>query len=544
MPGSGPARPPALRRGAALAACPGPRATLVYRTLADGRAGHAGSAAGRTRCWPPPGRSRRDGSAGRDVVREGAWQAIGHAGLELAERLARAARAAEPGAEADRLLAEILAYRGRGGEAVAGAARGTAAGPGRPRGVGDHPGRDDVLGRRGTRPAPRRSRLRGWPPGRGGVPRVAAVLRRAVRRGGPGGPPGAGAAERRTQGGHLGGRRRAAPPTGSSAGRRGIADDPPAGRGRRRGPPEQVPWGAFEVDVGACLAHLAGGHPAAAQAIADAGYRARSPAVAPMMVSGWALYAGLAALARGHLEDAGRLLAEASAGFETNDTFRLGRCCLAARAAVAALTVRPAAPGAHGPGRRPRPPVQPGAGPWIELWRAWTAYAGARPAGRRAAAGSAADLARASRHAARRGVGPLRAGPPGRPTDLARLERSIDTIWPGCCRRPRGPWPADGARALEVAAAGLQCAASTCTPPRPTPPPPTATSDTTGTPRPIWPGQRARARRRSPPAPAPRCCTRPRLTSRSRPREREVLLLAADHTSAQIAARLDLACPP
>src|SRR5262249_60077051 len=54
-----------------------------------------------------------------DVVREGAWQAIGRADLALAERLARAARGADPGDDADRLLAQILIYRGRGEEAAA-----------------------------------------------------------------------------------------------------------------------------------------------------------------------------------------------------------------------------------------------------------------------------------------------------------------------------------------------------------------------------------------------------------------------------------------
>lgn len=54
-----------------------------------------------------------------DIVRLGARDAMDRADLELAERLARAARAAEPGDEIDRLLAEILALRGRGVEARA-----------------------------------------------------------------------------------------------------------------------------------------------------------------------------------------------------------------------------------------------------------------------------------------------------------------------------------------------------------------------------------------------------------------------------------------
>lgn len=53
-----------------------------------------------------------------DVMLSAAWLAVGHEDLHLAERLARAARAAEPGAEADRLLAEILSYRGQTSEAA------------------------------------------------------------------------------------------------------------------------------------------------------------------------------------------------------------------------------------------------------------------------------------------------------------------------------------------------------------------------------------------------------------------------------------------
>ncbi|MEV4898087.1 AAA family ATPase, partial [Nonomuraea sp. NPDC055795] len=52
------------------------------------------------------------------LVREGARLAAGREGTALAERLARVACEAEPGAEADRLLAEILQYQGRTDEAT------------------------------------------------------------------------------------------------------------------------------------------------------------------------------------------------------------------------------------------------------------------------------------------------------------------------------------------------------------------------------------------------------------------------------------------
>ncbi|MEV0381405.1 AAA family ATPase [Nonomuraea sp. NPDC050643] len=54
-----------------------------------------------------------------DVVRLGAREAVERADLALAERLARAARDAGPGAEADALLAEILQYRGHSEKAAA-----------------------------------------------------------------------------------------------------------------------------------------------------------------------------------------------------------------------------------------------------------------------------------------------------------------------------------------------------------------------------------------------------------------------------------------
>src|SRR5262249_14026100 len=54
-----------------------------------------------------------------DVVLLGARQAVDRSDLALGERLARAAREAAPGPEADCLLAEILEYRGLSTEAAA-----------------------------------------------------------------------------------------------------------------------------------------------------------------------------------------------------------------------------------------------------------------------------------------------------------------------------------------------------------------------------------------------------------------------------------------
>jgi len=61
----------------------------------------------------------------------------------------------------------------------------------------------------------------------------------------------------------------------------------------------------------------------AAQAIAASGYHAAVDRGVTLIVSAWALCGGLAAVARGDLDDADRLLTEALAGFQANDIFRL-----------------------------------------------------------------------------------------------------------------------------------------------------------------------------------------------------------------------------
>ena len=477
-----------------------------------------------------------------DIVREGAWQAIGLAGLELAERLARAARTAEPGPEADRLLAEILAYRGRRGEASEVL---TEAPPTDPAervawaitraetmywGGADAASAQAVLDLAGGHPAAEASRA--WLlffDGR--CTEAVRAARRVLDQ--PDGEPRSviwAAAAGGAASGFIG-----RPRDAQTIHRRGAAV--------AAAHLAQLPWGAFEVDVGACLAHLATGHPAPAQTIAHAGYRGALAGGPPMMVSGWALYAGLAALARGRLDDAGRLLAEASAGFATNDTFRLGRCCLAARAAVAALSRASDARDLMDRADELAHPSNRVLAPWIELWRAWTAYASADLPGAAAAASAAVELAQAC------GMPPVEALARyelvrlGARTDLAQLESIDDPLADVLASAARALAGSDGAAALEAAGAALQLrgldlhAAEAYT----------AAADRHQRQERYAEAEVAQARAGRLRVAFPTARTPllhvPRLTSLLTPREREILMLAADHTSVQIAARLDLALP-
>ncbi|GFJ94347.1 AAA family ATPase [Phytohabitans rumicis] len=318
-----------------------------------------------------------------DVVRVGARQAIGWSDLRLAERLARAARNAEPGAEADVLLAEILEYRGKSAEAVAL--------------LSDEPPpetTDPMLW------AVTRAETLYW--GLGAAGAAERVLMAVA-----GGPRGELADGTRSWILVFDGRcgaaldvarqvlaRPGADPQGviwaaaggtAAAGFLGRLDESDAIHDR--GLPvaaahrDVMPWGVYEIEIAACLAHLASGDLIGARAFADEGYRLAVEAGVPMMVSGWALFSGLVTAAQGHLDVAGAMLREAFAGFEENDTFRFRRCCGAALAGVSALR------GEAAEALRWMGEVEPfGAGanrifePWIELWRSWTVLSEGPPA--------------------------------------------------------------------------------------------------------------------------------------------------------------------
>ncbi|MCP2329194.1 DNA-binding CsgD family transcriptional regulator [Hamadaea flava] len=305
------------------------------------------------------------------LVRTGARLAIGHADLQLAERLARAVRDVDPGAEADRLLAEIAVYRGRLDEAKTLLVNP----PDGDRtewtvtraetmywGDGDLTQALHTLDSAGGEPLARGSRS--WLLFFDGRCGEAAYWAAGVL-GDPAAEPKATAwagAAATAANGFLG-RLPTARQAYATAAQR-ITDH--TGR---------LPWAQVEIDTGLCLAYLASGRPRAAEKLALAGYRTALDGGAAMMVCGWALYAGLAALARGHHETAERLLAEAQAGFDVDDTFRLSRTIRAARAAAAALAGRSAAADLMAAADERAHPSDQVFEPWIEGWRAWVEYA-------------------------------------------------------------------------------------------------------------------------------------------------------------------------
>ncbi|GIG64304.1 LuxR C-terminal-related transcriptional regulator [Phytomonospora endophytica] len=330
------------------------------------------------------------------LVRDGAREAIGRAGLPLAERLARAYRDTVPGATADRLLAEILEYQGRGDEAagllvdeppaqpaelldwaIARSERLYWAG-------GDLAGADQALDAAGGHPT--------------------AEAQRAFMYFFAGRCEAAADAARRVLA-HDDAEPRAAA-WAAAAGTASLAflgNPEQADAIRARGErlvarhAATLPWAWFQVGIGACLGALARGEAGTAAAIAADGYARASEQGVPMMVCGWALYGGIAATTRGDLALGDRLLSEAVTGFTAADTFRLLRCCLAAHAWVFAL---------RGDGPRAKALMERADAlgdranevfaPWIAGWRAWVSHADRDMRGAVAHARRAAELARAA----------------------------------------------------------------------------------------------------------------------------------------------------
>ncbi len=476
------------------------------------------------------------------VVQAGAWQAIGHADLELAERLARAARAAEPGPEADRLLAEILSYRGRPAQAAAllsaTPADGAAADPEwavtRAEALywatGDTAAAWAALDTASAHPTAEASRS--WLSFFAGRCADAARLAGQVLDRGDAEPKAliwASAA-------------------GTAAS--GFLGDPGAvARIHRRGAAvaarhvDTVPWGTVEVDTGLCLAQLAGGQPAAARATAAAGYQAALDGGAAMMLSGWALYGGLAATACGQLREADRLLAEALAGFGINDSFRMTRCGLTARASVRALLGDATAGLLIARADRLTHPCNRVLEPWMHTWRAWTAYAtGDLPAAISAAC-RAADLAHAAgmpgvEALARYDLCRLGAHP-----DLDRLHAIDHELARLTATAAEALRHRDGAHALETAAQDFETRGYRLH---------AAEAYTVAarrhhrhrrTTRAQLADARAARLRAAFPAARTLLLRDDRLIGCLTARERDVVFLAVRHSSAEIAAKLDLAVP-
>ncbi|MEV0386456.1 AAA family ATPase [Nonomuraea sp. NPDC050643] len=477
-----------------------------------------------------------------ELLPAGASLAIGHADLQLAERLARSARSAQPGDETDRLLAEILAYQGRTEEA---ARILPAAPPPQPAdrlawavtraetlywGAGDIEAAVSILDEWRDHALARASKS--WLTFFDSRCTDAVGVARSVFEE-PGAEPKAVVW--------------AAAGAAAAIGFLGRADEAPSIQDRglavAAAHEDIVPWGRFQVNTGACLAQLAGGRPGAAQAIATAEYQHATQGGAAMMLSGWALFGGLAAAARGHVEQAHRLLAEGHAGFAVNDTLRLARCCQAARASVASLRgdsdrdlfMADADSRAHASNRI--------FAPWVESWRAWTHFGRGDLPQALTAATTAATLARQAGLPAVEALALYDMARLGRKPDLRRLDEIEHDLAGLAGRAARAVAAQDGAQVLEIAAQEFRARGYDLH---------AAEAYTVAAHRYQRQGLAARAelalaraaqlRRLFPGVRTPLLQPDSLITLLS-PREREVLLLAAHHTSAEIAARLGLAVP-
>ncbi|WP_214109845.1 AAA family ATPase [Acrocarpospora catenulata] len=275
-----------------------------------------------------------------EQVLDAARQAIGRFELNLAERLARAARRAGTAADADWVLAQILSYQGRGREAVA--VLPAAPGPG---------GEPEAMR------AVTRALVLHWGLGRTGEAEQALDL-----------APAAAESDR-----HLteatrswimlfGGRTRAALRSAEdvlarpdaeeqaviwaamsgamAAGLLGLPDRAAAvaERGRRVADAGRFPWGQAQVEYGHCLALYASGRLGEAAKVAEHGHRSAVAAGSAMMTAVWAGFRGVVAKARGDLGTAQAALREAVALLEEEDAYGLTRVYLAELAGAVAMT--------------------------------------------------------------------------------------------------------------------------------------------------------------------------------------------------------------
>ncbi|GLZ77385.1 LuxR family transcriptional regulator [Actinorhabdospora filicis] len=306
-----------------------------------------------------------------DIVLRGAQQAVGRSDLVLAERLARAARRAAPGPESDRVLGEILEYRGaeagtllpeeppdeeRGPWAVARAST-LYWGAGR---VADTHAALDLAGGDDLAESTRVWILLFD----GRCAEAAALARRVLAR--PDVHPQAAIWAAACGSSALAF-------TGEHAASRAMRE---RGTALAEALHAQLPWGVVQMGFGACFAALAGGDLAEGWAVAEAGHRRAVADRTPLMAGGFAAFRGLIENARGVYGRSDATLREAVAILEDNDTFRFVRGCLTALAESAAVTGRPgtadewAARAAAMPGGWNRLLE-----PWRLLSRAWLAHA-------------------------------------------------------------------------------------------------------------------------------------------------------------------------
>ncbi|MGW3347288.1 AAA family ATPase [Nonomuraea rubra] len=331
-----------------------------------------------------------------DVVRTGARQAVGRADLALAERLARAAGQAEPCVEADALLAQVLEYRGRSAEAAAVLQQDPPAGDellpwalARAEtlywGDGDAPAAERALDLlRGLPGEELAEGIRSWILLFDG--RCAAVLEvtdRLLSSRSAGAQPAIWATAAAT----------------AAAGFLGRGADAAAYHERGLSLAEErraeLPWGVVELDLARTLAHLAIGDLDAAWRVADEGYRQVLSGQSPMMSAGHVGFRGLVEHAQGRPDSAGRSLREAITALDGRDTLRLTHLFLAGLAAATALGG--AAQEARGWMERADATGSEANrlfAPWTALAGAWTLAADGRLTDAMHAAAYAADLAR------------------------------------------------------------------------------------------------------------------------------------------------------
>jgi DNA-binding CsgD family transcriptional regulator len=191
----------------------------------------------------------------------------------------------------------------------------------------------------------------------------------------------------------------AAVPALGSLGRLGealaVADQ---GLAVARAHPEELPWGETQLSLVRCQVLLGVGRLAEARAIAEAGYQAGVADRSSERTGGWAGFRGLVAKAEGRITTAEAWLREAVALLDEQDPYRFMHWCLAELASVAAL----AGDQEEAAGWLDRADARGGEAnrffePWVELDRAWVAAAAGELTRAAQLATQAADMARASK---------------------------------------------------------------------------------------------------------------------------------------------------
>ena len=165
-----------------------------------------------------------------------------------------------------------------------------------------------------------------------------------------------------------------------------------------RAHPEDLPWGKTQLSLVRCQVLLGAGRLAEARAIAEAGYQAAVADRSSERTGGWAGFRGLVAKAEGRIATAEASLREAVALLDEQDPYRFMRWCLAELASVAALAGDQEAAA----GWLDRADGRAGEAnrffdPWVELDRAWVAAAAGELTRAVDLAKRAADMARASK---------------------------------------------------------------------------------------------------------------------------------------------------